>query len=278
VDDDGRIAVNHRPAPSSDPWSGRSIPVRSIVNTPPNLGASVAVVHLPGPERNGTWRPSLFGRLRVTFTRPRLPRAFEADLLLALPLTDDLSAVDWRRARRLDPAPLRPGAPEGWHRFEKLSEPVVGAVFGWKAFQQAQRDLEAFARERLVWALEDAAPVPAAATEPQRRDELRRRVARALGDLTGAGTPAPDHLAAAAVGWLLGSTNPLSAATGASRVDDAESWRAPPDLGDRAARLAATLAEAARAGAAAPAAPAAERLPAAAVRVDQVGLLWTPTS
>lgn len=288
---DGRVVVNRRGALPVDPWAALAAPLRATSNKPFHLG-SVPVVHGQGPEKNATWRPSLVGLVHLTFSRPRLTRAFEAELALALPLVDGLAAVDWARALHVDPARLRPGAPTGWHRFEEIAPAAVSAAFGWKAFQQAKRDLEVFVRERLVWACEadgEAAARPAAPVvvapipEGTRREALRTRLGGALAALTGA--PLGADLQDAALEWLLGAESPLAAAAGRARLDAANAWQPPSDAGQRLERLVATLRAVAPDRAAstsqaltastAPRRAAAELLGVVEVRVDQVGLLWT---
>lgn len=259
---DDRLVVNAGGPLGLDPWP-RDAPTRTASNRPFQLG-SVPVVHAPGPEKNATWRASLLGRVHVTFTRPRLGRAFEADVALALPLAENLSAVDWTRAARVDAARLRQGAPGGWHRFEEISASAVAAALAFKPFQQARRDLEAFARDRLAWALE---PAPPTTGSP---DALRTRVRRAISDLTGDTSGADVD---AVVRWLLGADNPLAAAAGRRALET--EWRPPADAALRLERLVDALRQATRAAEAAPPREG-EVLSATDVRVDLLGLLWTP--
>jgi hypothetical protein len=282
-----KVVVNAKGALGDDPWRRVSLPVRATTPKAFQL-ASVPAAHGPGPEKNGTWRPSLFGQAHVAFSRPRVG-AFEANVVLAVPLLDGVEAIDWSRAIRLDPARLQPGLPPGWQRFEDVPRSVVSAVFGLKAFQQARKDLESYARTRLAWDLGGtavaspaaAAPAPAASVAIG-REELRVRLGRALHDL-GGGAIGGD-LSAAAVEYLLGPDSPLAAAAGTTKVEAAERWRAPDDLHPRLERLVDALSAAMRrtqpaAASAGPAAakgrPVADLIVDPDVRVEQVGLLWT---
>ncbi len=279
---DDRIAVNRRGALKLDPWPAGAAS-RPSSNKPFQLG-SVPVVHAPGPEKNAMWRASLVGQVHATFGRPRLAQAFEADVALALPLTDDLTSVDWARAERVDPTRLRQGAPTGWHRFSEIPARAIDAALAFKPFQQARRDLEAFARQRLTWAM--TGPISQAndrsASDGERREALRARLGTALSDLTGARTGS--DLQAAALDWLLGPGHPINASASAATTDAARAWHPP---ADGARRLEVLIAALRRATGDAPAAPAVadgggaeddgeERLPALDVRVDLLGLLWTP--
>lgn len=272
---DGRLVVNRDLRHVDDPWPAGA-PARPASNRPFQLG-SIPALHLPGPDKNATWRASLLGQVHVVFGRPRLPRAFEADVALAVPLVEDLNAVDWARAVAVAPARLRPGAPEGWHRFEEIAPGAVAAALAFKPFQQARRDLEAFARERLAWALDGGDAVAAARPGPE---ALRPRIERALADLTGA--PVGSDPARAALAWLLGPDNPLALAAAGSAARAAlevSAWAPPPDAAARLERLAAALREvvASARPASAPDAPQ-ELVPVADVRVDALGLLWTPVA
>lgn len=266
---DARVVLNRRGPLPDDPWGRLTLPPRPASNKPAQLGSSVAVAHGPGPQKNGIWRPSLFGQVHLTFSRPRLPQVFEADVVLAVPLTPATQGVDWAQALHLDPARLRPGAPDGWQRFEEVPAPAVQAVFAFKAFQQVKRDLEAFARDAFVWTLTGGPPTTVGA-DAASREELRVRLGRALSDLTGA--PLGADLRATALDWLLGAESPLAAAAGAARPDAAERWTPPGDLALRLERLVEALTASTRKPATE---TRADLLGPPAVRVDHLGLLWT---
>lgn len=241
----GPVAPTEGPAaPVEDPWEGLGLPLRATTLQAPSAPAGA---HLRSGVFSGAtvWRPSYYARLHLTFTRPRLPQAAEADVMFALPL--DGGPLEWGRARRLHPDRFRQGVPTGWQKFE--APPADALLF--KAWNQVKKELDGWATDQLAWSVAGgggAEPAGGAA----------KRAAAALG--LGAGSDP----ARGALEQLLGPGSPLSASPDPG-------WTPPPDASRRLDRLLEALT-----GAAAEPARAQDLLRRPMVRVDEVGLLWTP--
>jgi hypothetical protein len=230
-------------APGEDPWEGLSLPIRATTLQAPNAPAGA---HLRSGVFSGAtvWRASYYARLHLTFTRPRLPQAAEVDVMFALPL--DGGALDWSRARRLHPDRFRQGVPTGWQKFE--APPPEALLF--KAWNQVKKELDGWATEQLAWSV-------SAGGGPEPAGGATKRVAAALG-------LGSSDLPRAVLEQLLGAGSPLSASPDPG-------WSPPPDASRRLDRLLEALT-----GAAAEPAQAADLLRRPMLRVDEVGLLWTP--
>ncbi|MEZ6185008.1 MAG: helicase HerA-like domain-containing protein [Planctomycetota bacterium] len=217
-----------------DPWARRAGPSKRFLK-PPHVPRTVPVLHEPPASTRQTWAPSAYARVRAVFGPRRL------EVIFATPLLGE--ELDWSHALALEPRTLRSGPPEGWHEFGA----VPLAAFKLRALEQHQTEAARVALQRLRYAEE---PAPVADLDPT--EHLRSAL------LALSGSDERDLMRLACV------------AVFGTRLPPPPGWTPPPDLADRASRVAEALVVPA-----APRSPAPFPVPCNHAEVVEVGLLWT---